>query len=75
MLTGSNAFSARGSHSKARNELIDKIEAAKIKFWEYMEKVDYAYDKKALKLEKEIEVAEYNMYCSEYEDNRKRNWK
>lgn len=74
MLTGSNAFSLRGA-DKTRENLKNSIEEAKNKFHEYIKSIEWIYNKKAIKLEKDIEIAEYNLYCYEYEDNRRRNWK
>ena len=33
----------------------------------------FSYDKMH-KLEREAKIAEYELYCAEYEDNRRRNW-
>lgn len=75
MLTGSNAFAMRGSRRKEIELLNEAIQKAKLKFWDYMKSIEWIYDEKAIKLEKQIEIAEYNLYCYEYEDNRRRNWK
>jgi len=61
----------RGTDIKALKEVLEK---ARQTFWEYLKSIEWIYDDKALKLEKEIDIAEYNLYCAEYEDNRRRNW-
>ena len=75
MLTGSNAFAMRGTGNKERQKLENDIREASIKFSEYMKSIEWTYDNKAIQLEKNIEMAEYNLYCYEYEDNRRRNWR
>jgi len=74
-ITGENAFRMRGSNRIAKENLENAVNKAKEIFWNHMDKISWIYDNKALKLEKNIEIAEYNLYCFEYEDNRKRNWK
>jgi len=75
MLTGSNAFAIRGTSNKERQNLENAIQEASIKFSEYMKSIEWTYDNKAIQLEKNIVIAEYNLYCAEYEDNRRRNWR
>lgn len=75
MAMGSNALSMRGSNRAAKENLQDAINEAKNKFWGHMGKIGWIYDDKAIRLEKDIETAEYNLSCYEYEDDRRRNWK
>lgn len=73
MITGSN-FKRVNSNAEIKR-LKEKLEEAREIFWNYLKKIEWCYDQKALKLEKEIELTEYELYCAEYEDNRQRNWK
>jgi hypothetical protein len=73
-LTGENFKRINRSNSDVRI-LRDKLEEARIKLHYYLKDNEYNFDQKALRLEKEIELAEHNLHCAEYEDNRRRNWK
>jgi len=70
-ITGENFKRINGNAEIKK--LRDKIQEAKEIFWNYLKQLNY--DEKALNLEKQIEIAEYELWCAEYEDNRKRNWK
>jgi hypothetical protein len=77
MLTGSNALAMRGTKSKV-SELKEKLQELKVNFWnDYKEQIDNTGEFKGdiVKFEKEVEKMEYKIWCEEYEDNRRRNWK
>ena len=63
----------RFNHNTDLEQLKDAIQKAKETFWNYMKKLEWIYDDKAIKLENDSEIAEHNLYCAEYEDNRRRN--
>lgn len=73
MPIGSNAFAMRG-RDKTKENLKIAIENAINDYNAYLRKLGY-HDEKAIKLEKNIEIAEYNLYCYEEEDRIRRNWK
>lgn len=68
------AIRMRGA-DKTRETLKGRVENARTIFWEHIKNGGWLYDEKAMKLEKNIEIAEYNLYCYEYEDNRRRIWR
>jgi hypothetical protein len=72
-LTGENFM--RIDRDNTIKYLREEVQQARETFWSYMRKNGWLYDSKAIKLEKEIELAEHNLYCAEYEDNRRRTWK
>jgi hypothetical protein len=71
-LTGENF--KRINRNSTIKYLREEVQQARETFWNYMKKIGWVYDDKASKLEKEIELAEHNLYCAEYEDNRRRTW-
>ncbi len=68
------AISLRGVYGKALQELKDELERARLAYWEYLKDTEID-GSKAQHLEKVIEVAEYKLWCEQYEDNRRRTWK
>jgi hypothetical protein len=75
MAVGENFIRICGNSMQEIKRLTQEVQKAKENFWAYMNKIEWYYDDKAIRLEKQIEVAEYNLWCEEYEDNRRRNWK
>jgi hypothetical protein len=73
-MTGENFKRFLGNANRDIKQLKDEVQKSKEIFWQYTKQNNYYCDEKALKLMKQIEVAEYNLYCAEYEDNRRRNW-
>jgi len=73
MATGENFL--RINRNSTIKTLKEKLNAARENLTNYLKQNEWCFDQKAIKLEKEIELAEYNLYCAEYEDNRRRNWK
>ena len=71
-MTGENF--KRFNRNTDLEQLKNAVQKAKETFWNYMKKIEWVYDDKAIKLEKDIEIADYNLSCAEYEDNRRRNW-
>jgi len=73
MATGENfmRINRNTDIEKAKN----KLQETKENLHNYLKENNYHFNEKALKLEKKIELAEYNLYCIEYEDNRRRTWK
>ena len=75
MLTGSNAFSVRGSYHK--NPLKEKLLTLQEKHYDlcHVNNQDsFSFDELS-KLEHEIKHVEYLIWCEEYEQDRKRIWK
>lgn len=84
MITGEKAFALRGNCMRDIKKLKEELQNAKEKLHEYNLKIrdielgyiDGNWNYEELhKLEKQIEIAEYNLYCERYEDNHRRNWK
>lgn len=77
------SFRLRGTSMNGINELKKTLQNARIKLADYCN-INNMYDENGEKpewnfatmheLEKDIEKAEYSLYCAEYEDKRKRNW-
>ena len=53
----------------------DYIQNLKIDFNDYLKKNEYCYNKKALKLENNLDHEQYLLDCLIYEDNQRRKWK
>ena len=73
MVTGENFKRINGNATiKILKDTLIKTQQI---FWQYLKNNEFTFDKKAVQLENDVKLAEYELYCTEYEDNRKRNWK
>lgn len=72
MITGENF--KRVNKNRTIEQLKDKLQKEKENLHYYLKLNDWVYDDKSVKLENQIKEIEYQIYCAEYEDNRKRNW-
>jgi peptidoglycan hydrolase CwlO-like protein len=83
-MTGEN-FKWVNRHNTKLEELKAELQNVKTDFTGTWKKIEYNYrfdgnedinklHENIYKLEKRIERLEYLIYCTEYEDNRRRNW-
>jgi len=72
------SFRIRGTKSKAK-ELTEKLQELKVNFWNNYKKQITEKGNDAVinfkKFEKELKQLEYEIYCAEYEESKRRNWK
>jgi len=75
-MTGENFKLLNRSNSNIEN-LKNELQKAKVIFTDYANDTDNKkWDwKEFYKLEDNVKNLEYQLYCAEYEDSRKRNWK
>ena len=73
MSTGENFKRLSGKNPEIKRAK-DEVQRARETFWNYIKELEWTYDEKALRLEKDIETAENELWAAEYEDNRHRNW-
>jgi hypothetical protein len=62
---------------KRDTKLEEALEDAKVDFTKYAKNAGtegWNWDE-LNRLERKVEIIEYELWCAEYEDNRKRNWK
>ncbi|MPM26565.1 hypothetical protein SDC9_73069 [bioreactor metagenome] len=69
-MTGENFMRIdRNAHIK---QLKDGLEWARQAYWSYLKQVGFIHDDKAIQLEKQTDIAEYNLWCAQEEDRIRR---